>query len=50
MVFTPGDPELVELKKKAHDLSVDFNLLHESEPARVVPSRSRPLSPFILTV
>ena len=31
MVYTPGDPELVKTKLKAHDLSVDYNMLHEEE-------------------
>lgn len=30
-VFTPGDPELVKLKCKAHDLSVSFNQLYEND-------------------
>ena len=30
-LYTPGDPELVKIKLKAHNLSVDYNSLHEDE-------------------
>ena len=30
-LYTPGAPELVSLKLKAHNLSVDYNKLHEDE-------------------
>ena len=30
-LYTPGDPDLVAMKLKAHNLSVDFNTLHEDE-------------------
>lgn len=30
-VYTPGDPELVKMKLKTHNLSVDYNKLHEDE-------------------
>lgn len=30
-LYTPGAPELVSLKLKAHNLSVDYNRLHEDE-------------------
>ena len=31
IIYTPGDPELVRIKLKAHNLSVDYNKLHEDE-------------------
>lgn len=30
-LFTPGAPELVEMKLRAHNLSTDYNKLHEDE-------------------
>jgi maltose O-acetyltransferase len=30
-LYTPGDSELVAMKLKAHNLSVDYNILHEDE-------------------
>jgi len=30
-LYTPGDPELVRLKLKAHNLSTDYNVLYEDE-------------------
>ena len=30
-LYTPGDPELVRIKLKAHNLSTDYNRLHENE-------------------
>ena len=30
-LYTPGDPELVRIKLKAHNLSVDYNKLHEDD-------------------
>ena len=30
-IYTPGDPELVKMKLKTHNLSVDYNMLHEDE-------------------
>ena len=31
LLFRPGDPELKNIKRKTHNLSVDFNMLHEDE-------------------
>lgn len=31
LLFCPGDPELKAIKRKTHDLSVDFNMLHEDD-------------------
>lgn len=31
LLFCPGDPELKEIKRKTHNLSVDYNMLHEDE-------------------
>ena len=31
LLFCPGDPELKAIKRKAHNLSVDFNTIHEDE-------------------
>lgn len=31
MLFTPGDPELVAMKRAAHNLSRDYNLTYEEE-------------------
>lgn len=30
-VFSPGDPELVAIKKKAHDLNMEYNKTYEDE-------------------
>lgn len=30
-LYTPGDPELVKIKLRTHNLSVDYNKLHEDE-------------------
>ena len=31
IVFCPGDPELVAIKRKTHNLDVDYNQTHEDE-------------------
>ena len=31
VLFTPGDPELVAMKRVAHNLSRDYNLTYEEE-------------------
>ena len=31
LLFCPGDPELKSIKRKTHNLSVDFNMLYEDE-------------------
>ena len=31
ILFCPGDPELVAIKRKTHDLNVDYNQTHEGE-------------------
>ena len=31
ILFCPGDPELVAMKRKTHDLNVDYNQTHEGE-------------------
>ncbi len=31
IVFSPGDPELVAIKRKTHNLNVDYNQTHEEE-------------------
>ena len=31
VLFCPGDPELVAIKRKTHNLDVDYNQTHEDE-------------------
>ena len=31
ILFCPADPELVAIKRKTHDLDVDYNMTHEDE-------------------
>ena len=31
VLFTPGDPELIAMKRVAHNLSRDYNLTYEEE-------------------
>ena len=33
-LYTPGDPELVRIKLRTHNLSVDYNTLHEDETGK----------------
>ena len=33
-LYWPGEPELVEMKKKGHRLSQEFNNLYEDDPRR----------------
>lgn len=34
VLFTPGDPELVAMKRVAHNLSRDYNLTYEEETGK----------------
>ena len=42
IVFCPGDPELVALKLRTHNLNVDYNNTYEDEYESALPSWGNP--------